>query len=85
MKDTLKKVNNWISIKNVSYVSLILNLACIILGIIYLAIPIYSILWDIFGIILLVTLFMNYILVYINARKLNKTVKIGQKHDIFKS
>jgi hypothetical protein len=79
MKGTLKKIREYFTIKNVSYASLILNLTSIILGIIYLAIPIYSILWDVFGVILMINLFNNFLLVYLTSICLNKTTKLGNK------
>lgn len=79
MNDFLKKVNSYFSVKNVSYASLALNISSIVLGIVFLIIPIYSLLWDIFGIILFITLFGNFLLVYLNSIKLNKTTKFGNR------
>jgi acetyl esterase/lipase len=79
MRNKIKKLDNFLTVKNVSYASLILNITSIIFGIIYLAIETYNIAWDIFGIILLITLFGNILLVYLNTVKLNKTTKIGNR------
>ncbi len=79
MNEIQSKLNIYFSIKNIAYASLVLNLACIVLGIIYVAIPIYSITWDIFGIILFVDLFANFLLVYVNSIKLNKTTIFGNR------
>lgn len=73
-------MNKILSIKNVSYTMLILNLTSMILGIVYLATMFnYTVVWDIFGIIYLVTLFGNSLLVYLNSIKLNKQNKIGNR------
>jgi len=82
MTDFLKKINNYISIKNVSKSLIILNLASIILGIIYLAIEVYNIVWEIFGVILLITLFGNILLVYLNGIKINRTIKLGNRMNL---
>lgn len=79
LKERIKKITNYITIKNVSMASAILNLASIGLGIMYLVNPIYSLLWDIFGVILIVTLIGNLILVYVSTSKLNKTSKEGNR------
>lgn len=79
MNDFFKKVNNLLSIENVSKSLIILNLASIILGIIYLAIEVYNIVWDIFGVILLITLFGNVLLIYLNSAKVNRSTKLGNK------
>jgi acetyl esterase/lipase len=79
MKYNFRKINTFFSIKNVSSVLIILNLACIILGVFYVIIPIYNLLWEIFGIILFITLFGNLLLVYLNTIKLNKTTKVGNR------
>ncbi|MHA1132377.1 MAG: carboxylesterase family protein [Candidatus Helarchaeota archaeon] len=73
-------MKRWLNVKNVSYSAIILNLASIILGLIYLiTISNYTIIWDVFGIIYLITLFTNFVLVYIDSRQLNKTTKIGNQ------
>lgn len=79
MKNTLRKVNNTFSIKKVSLTLIILNLACVIFGILYLVIPIYTLIWEIFGIILFITLFGNILLMYLNTIRLNKTSKLGNR------
>lgn len=64
--------NKWLKFppsKIVSYLTVILNSCCIFLGIIYILFPIYSTLWDYFGVILLIALFENIILIFINSIK----------------
>ena len=70
-------------IKNVSYICIILNLASILLAIIYLAIPIYSIIWDITGVIIIITLICNILLVHLNSTKVNRTSKEGSRLNLF--
>ncbi|MHA1439548.1 MAG: alpha/beta hydrolase [Promethearchaeota archaeon] len=77
-----KKFQEQFSIKNVSYSLLALNLLCIAFGIIYLLIPISNIVYDVFGVILLITLFGNLLLIYLNSLKLNRTTKIGNRFNI---
>lgn len=79
MNDFLKKINNIFNIKNVSRASIVLNLACMILGIIYLAVETYNIVWDIFGAILMITLFGNGLLIYLTSIKINRTTKLGNR------
>lgn len=68
------------SIKNSSYFSLILNVLSIILGAVYLStITSYSIWWDIGGIVYLITLFGNFLLVYLDSIRLNRTNKTGNR------
>jgi len=82
MRESLKKLDEIFSIKNVSKASLILNLTSIVVGIIYLAIPMVNIWWNIFGIVILITFFGNILLVYLNSVKLNTTTKLGHRLNI---
>ncbi len=75
----LKNLNQYFSIKNVSLASLILNLASTFFGVVYIAIPIYTIIWDVFGAILLFTLMWNVLLVHVNNISLNKNCRIGKR------
>ena len=76
---TVRKFKGIINIKNVSYSLLLLNIFCFVSGLFYIAIPEYLLLWDIFGIILTVTLFENLLLVYLNLLKVNKRSKLGYR------
>jgi len=78
-KSRLEKLKEIISIKSVGYASITLNLITIILSLYYIAIPIYSIIWDVFGVILSITLFQDILLVYLTSHKINKSSKIGHK------
>ena len=54
-----------------------------VLGILYISTPSYLILWDIFGIILLITIFGNLILILINSNKKNGICRYSDKLNIF--
>ena len=77
-----EKLDNFFTIKRVSYTAVILNVTSIILGILYLLIPVYTILWDITGAFILISLFTNLLLIYINSNKLNKSTKLGNRLNI---
>ncbi len=77
------KIYKFFTIRRVSVSGIVLNIACMALGVFYLALPIYSFLWDVFGVILLVTLFNDIFLAYLNSVKLNKTVPLGSKLNWF--
>lgn len=79
LKYTIRKFKGIFTIKNVSYSLLLLNTFCFVSGILYIAIPEYLLLWDIFGVILTVTLFDNLLLVYLNLLKVNKRSKLGYR------
>lgn len=78
----VEKLDKILSIKKVSYVAVILNITSILFGVFYLLIPIYNILWDILGVIFLITLFIDILLIYLNSSKLNKTILIGNQLNI---
>ncbi|MHA1986921.1 MAG: alpha/beta hydrolase fold domain-containing protein [Promethearchaeota archaeon] len=59
------------NISVISYITITLNLFCIVFGIVFIINPIYSILWDIFGIILASTIFENLLFIYFTLYKKN--------------
>ncbi|MFW9881720.1 MAG: hypothetical protein ACFFG0_52315, partial [Candidatus Thorarchaeota archaeon] len=70
----MKEAKNPIRHRNLiitSYITIILNLFCIVFAILYLLNPEYLILWDIYGVILYVTIFENLLYVYFNIHKRN--------------
>ena len=73
------KINQYLTVKNVSCTILVLNLISIVFGIVYLAYESYNIIYDILGVIILITFFVNVYLVYFNTQKLNKTTKLGNR------
>ncbi|UCC18534.1 MAG: alpha/beta hydrolase [Promethearchaeota archaeon] len=82
----MKIGKNWIKtpkIKIACYSSVIMNSICGLLGIFYLFSSSYSILWDFLGIILLITIFSNLVLVFINSRKRNGHNRFTNKFNIF--
>jgi len=60
-------------VKKYSFLTIILNIINAILGIIYFAVPIYSVIWDIFGVIMIITWLVNFGLLYINDQLLIKS------------
>ncbi len=54
-----------------SYITITLNLFCFVLGFLYISNPRYSILWDIYGVILAVGIFENLLYIYFNLHKRN--------------
>ncbi len=50
-----------------------------VLGLFYILYPIYNILWDVFGVILMITLFSNLCSMFLIGLKLNKNNKLGKK------
>ncbi len=69
----------FLTIKRISHLSVLLNPICIICGISYLILPIYTIFWDVFGILIILTLFIDGLLVYLSSIKVNKATKLGKK------
>jgi hypothetical protein len=54
-----------------SYLTIALNLFCFVLGILYLSNPTYSLFWDIYGVILALSIFENLLYIYFNLHKQN--------------
>ncbi len=82
----MKIGENWLKIPTIKfacYSSVTLNSICAILGIFYLVFPSYSILWDVFGILLLMTFFGNLTLIFINSNKENGRSKFTTKMNLF--
>jgi len=78
MKNYFKKITRIITIKNLSYPILFLNLMNFILGILYILFQtFFTIIWNIFGILLLINIIGNILLIYLNSIRLNKTTKLG--------
>ena len=62
------------------YFALIFNILSIALGLVYvLTMNNYSIWWDIGGIVYLITLFGNFLLVYLDSIRVNRTHKVGNR------
>ncbi|MFW9822036.1 MAG: hypothetical protein ACFFE4_03830, partial [Candidatus Thorarchaeota archaeon] len=59
------------NITAISYITVTLNLFCIALGITYIVKPLYSLMWDIFGFILVLTIFENLLFIYFTLYKKN--------------
>ncbi|MFX0083007.1 MAG: alpha/beta hydrolase fold domain-containing protein [Candidatus Hodarchaeota archaeon] len=71
----MKEAKNPVKFRNLivtSYTSITLNLFCFVLGILYILNPVYSMLWDIYGVILAITIFENLLYIYFILHKKNK-------------
>ncbi|MGV9198980.1 MAG: hypothetical protein ACOC44_17845 [Promethearchaeia archaeon] len=83
MKNNLiKNLNQYLSLKNVSYAALLLNGISVLFGILYvILIPITGnvLFWELYGAILLLTIFGNFILVYKTDQKLDKQTTLGNR------
>ncbi|MCP4760752.1 MAG: hypothetical protein GY870_03155, partial [archaeon] len=75
----MERLKPLFTLKNTCVVLLLMNIASIVLGISYLAIQSYNIIWDLFGIILLGSLFGNIILIHNTWKKINNNSKIGNR------
>jgi hypothetical protein len=82
-KENIGKLNFFqmiFSIKTVNYAAIILNLTSIILGLVYLTtMTSYTIIWDIFGVIYLLTLFCTVLIVFLDSIRVNRVNKIGHR------
>jgi acetyl esterase/lipase len=82
----MKFWKNWLKVSTlkIAYAStIILNTASILLGVFYILTANYSIFWDVFGIILLITLFGNLILVFSNSIRNKRRKKVSSKMNLF--
>ena len=77
MKEILTKFNAILTTKRVSFSLIILNIISIIFGVFYITVGGYNILWDILGVILIITLLGNYVLVYLNSLRVNRSESKG--------
>jgi len=70
----MKDITNSVNLRNISiisYLTIALNLFCIVLGVLYIVNPTYLLLYDVFGAILTITLFENLLYIYVNLHKRN--------------
>ncbi len=65
------------------YLTAIVNITSAALGVGYFIFPIFNPLWEIFGIIMLSSWFINFGLVYLNNLYIDKTNEIGKKINRF--
>jgi dienelactone hydrolase len=84
---TFKRIKNSLTIKIVSYATIIFNLIALIFSIVYLVLASRGIvyvfvLWDIFGVIMLIAFFNNLLLIYIINLRLSKTIQLGNRLNI---
>jgi acetyl esterase/lipase len=62
--------------RKLGYIGLSLNILVILFGAFYIINKSSSWLWNIYGIIILITLFLNFILIYLEGRNLNEQSKL---------
>ena len=66
-----------------SLISILLNVLAILGGIFYILINQYIFIWDIYGIILLITVYWNLFFTFIILKQGNKNHKLGKKLHLF--
>jgi acetyl esterase/lipase len=76
---SIMALRNQTHLKTISRVMLILNLASVIFGVFYVLFPAYTPAWDVFGGILLATIFGNLALVFLIDRVIDKKSPSGRK------
>ena len=64
--------------KNWCFFSIFANFLSISFGIAYLAIPVYNIAWDIFGVVLILTWIADFAIILMNDKYLNKANDKGK-------
>ncbi len=79
-RNFIETAKGYLTVKNVSKVSALLNIVAIVLGILYIAtISVYNIIWDLTGIVFIIAIFATLLLVFLNSVKLNKSSGLGHK------
>lgn len=68
-----------INFKNPAFLMIILNILILFFGFDYLLEFIYSIIWDIFGVILIATYIGNSFFIFITSKRVNKNDDLGRK------
>lgn len=74
-----KKIDSYLGVKKVSFASIISNSVSIALGVAFIAYKEYTVLWDIFGGILIFTLYWNIFQAFYIGNKLNKNEGLGRR------
>jgi hypothetical protein len=87
LKAAFKRLKPLFNKKIFSYFLIFLNSICITIGTIYLIVAYENyqleLVWDIFGILILISLYANILLIYIDTIKLNKMIKLGNQINLF--
>jgi len=71
------KLNNILITRISGYTSIGFNTLSFIFGILYYVLATYTLLWNIFGVILIITFALNFFLVFYSGEKINKKSKKG--------
>ncbi len=74
-----KKIDRRLTVQKVGVAALISNLTSIALGVAFIAYQDYIVLWDIFGVILVFTIYWNLFQAFYIGNKLNKNQELGRK------
>lgn len=77
IKEIAEKMDDFLSIRRVSLILITLNIISMVLGVLYLAIREYYFVWDIFGVILLMTISGNILLVFLDTLRINRKASLG--------
>ena len=62
--------------------SLVLNSLSLIIGLVYLTVKVYSVFWEIFDVLLILNIAVNFVLVYWLKLKINKKTPVGKRINI---
>jgi len=73
-----KTLGRILKTKLISQISIFLNIISILAGIFYLIIRAYNILWEIYGVIFLITIFWNILMIYTINLKINRVNNLGR-------
>ncbi len=82
-RNFIETAKGYLTVKNVSKLSALLNIVAIVLGILYLStISVYNMIWDLAGIVFIVAIFANLLLMFLTSIKLNKSSTLGHKMNL---
>ncbi len=76
-RKAISRIDYYFTIKKLSIWLIILNLISFVFGILVIIFPIYNFSWDIFGIIIIITLFGNLWMIYKESKIINRSSKSG--------
>ncbi|MBD3213072.1 MAG: alpha/beta hydrolase fold domain-containing protein, partial [Candidatus Lokiarchaeota archaeon] len=76
MKDILQTILSVFKIKYLSYIVFLLNLTNMIMGLFYIIFQSSIIIWNVYGILILVNLILNFILIFVTKKNIEKATKL---------
>ncbi len=74
-----KKIDSLLTVQKVAMVALLSNLASIAFGVAFIAYQEYNALWDVFGVVLLFTIYWDLLEAFYLGAKINKNKGLGRK------